>query len=78
MNKLGNNIASDQINFEPGDIFEDREDGEVFILSKIAGDLACISLKDGQAWNGIHKFTNDAIDGLSFIGKDLKITISNQ
>lgn len=79
MNRI---INEPKENYQPGDLFINKTNGDVFIL--VANDFTAdneyqvYSLMDGRVWLAGFKTFAEAVEGLEFLGRDFKITISNE
>ena len=67
MNKVvSNTVEVDPLCYEGGDLFK-SEGGGLYILSYSDGDYECISLEDGNSWNGIGTL-DEATEDLEYLG----------
>ena len=67
--------------FKVGDLFIDNTSGEVYLLSNVSNiykdpKYVAICINDGLPWNPNSKETNEAVDGLTFLGRFAKIKIT--
>lgn len=76
MNTVINSIKPQETQPQQGGLYEDTNDGEVFVLSHIQGGWAAISIASGGAFRSVKNTATEAVAGLLFIGDNLKITIS--
>lgn len=64
-----------------GDLYLDESDNEVYILATVSStgkSWVAICLKDGQRWNNPADSIQEAIEGLTPIGRKFTITIEQQ
>ena len=75
MNKIISSVGLPVV-YEAGDIFKSKN-GSYFILACLGDKYAAITLEDGNRWIQPQTQTHDAVDGLIFVGRNLKITMDN-
>jgi hypothetical protein len=74
MNKVKIECSPSVNKFKEGDIFEKQ--GENYMLAYVNDNYALISFRNGWTWSGLHTTIGEAIDGATFIGRNVTITIS--
>jgi hypothetical protein len=78
MNKINLEVAPGKPAPQAGDIYADPFDGAVYILARvgICTDMyVAVDIATGTRWDEVNT-VEEAVDGLEFVGRDLKITIA--
>lgn len=79
MNQIKNDIGNTIPSYAEGSLWSD--DGEVYMLVAVLigtrdHKYNCISLTNGSCWNNSPTSLKDAVEGLTFLAKSAKITLS--
>lgn len=62
-----------------GDLFKNKAGDQFYILGQVAyGSYICVSLSDGIRYKNCCNSPIEAVEGLEFLGENLKIHISNR
>lgn len=61
--------------FAAGDLFINREFDDVYVLCNFRSKWMAVSLAWGTRWRDAGASSKNAVDGLTFIGRDLKIEV---
>lgn len=75
MNEVKMNFKTEESQYQPGDIFK-TDNNEFYILADFNGEeYSAISLSSGYRWESPVKDISIAVNGLTYVGRDLSITI---
>jgi hypothetical protein len=70
------NTEKEITEYKPGDLFHEIVHDSIYILTVFNGMYSAIDIQDGTGWRGSFSSRKEAIDGLSFLGRDADITIT--
>ena len=78
MNTINLEVAPGKPAPQAGDIYTDLSENAVYILARCGIDIdsyVAVDIGRGTRWTDPNT-ADEAVDGLQFVGRDLKITIS--